>query len=119
MGFNASLGCVVNVLGLIESKLGDPGSYLIVATEVDLIRIKELSSIFVVDGSLNELSYKSSVVMAINHGRVIYPFAWVPDNDTTFQSRDGSPGVSVKAIIYDYDFKYSIVVRSSATIKKL
>jgi hypothetical protein len=118
MGFNTSLGCVVNVLGLIESRLGDPGSYLIVATEEDLIRIKELSSIFVVDGS-NELSYKSSVVMAINHGRVIYPFAWVPDNDTTFQSRDGSPSVSVKAIIYDYDYKYSIVVRSSATIKKL
>jgi hypothetical protein len=119
MGFNAMLGCVVNVLGLIESNLGDQGSYLIVATDNDLFTIDKLSTVFVDDGSLGKLSYKSHVVMAINSGRDIYPSAWVPENDTTFQFKDGRPSVSVKAIIHDYDIKYFIVVRSSATIKKL
>ncbi len=119
MGFNTSLGCVVNVLGLIESRMDDQGSYLILAVDDDLLTIGKLSTIFLDDGSLSKLSYRSHVVMAINNGRVIYPFAWVPDNDTTFPVKDGGADLSVKAIINDYELGYFIVVRSSATIRKL
>ena len=123
MNFNASLRCVANVLGLIQSRVvaPDSSSYIIIATDADLISTRSLKDLFVDDGSWGDLRYDTSCVMVINNGRDILPFAWIPENEHEFIRKDGAV-VRVKAIVKDIgiDFRRDgfIVVLSSASIER-
>ena len=123
MSFNASLGCVANVLGLIQSRVNTPdsSSYVIFATDGDFMLTRSLNELFADDGSLGNLSYVTPVVMDFNNGRNIYPFTWIADEGRKFTLNDGSD-VEVIAIARNegYDFKYEgcVVILSSARIVK-
>ena len=123
MSFNASLGCVANVLGLIQSRVNTPdsSSYVIYVTDKDIMLTSSLNELFADDGSLGNLSYVTPVVMDFNNGRNIYPFTWIADEKRKFTLKSG-PGVEVIAIARDegYDFKHKgfVVILSSARIVK-